>query len=219
MALHLSTINPRNLTAWTSRSTTSADVTWRSLHDLGLATWFGSSVLSAATVPSMTAADAELVALESDSGREIPKRKQSAKAASADMAVTTFEQMSLMRWSPVIAASIAAHAVGTIGMLVAGHRTRHPVAKSVLTAAAVGLTLVGGAAKARALSLREMRLNGNYDGDVRRAQGRAEFTMRVIEPVLPVVTGSLMVLTAIDEEEPRARDLFRRAAASVRGVG
>lgn len=211
------TLHPARLASVLPRSSVASQVTWRSLHDLGLATWFGGSVLSAATVPLSDGTTDSLPVDESDSSREM--RRQAARSMSADLPVTQFEQISLSRWSPVMAASIAAHAVGTAGMIITGRRSRHPVAKTALTAAALGLTLIGGAAKARALSLREMQLAGTYDGEVQHAQRRAEFAMRAVEPLLPVVTGSLMVLAAIDDEEPRVRMLMRRAVASVRDAG
>ena len=95
----------------------------RSLHDVGLAAWFGGTLANA-------------VALNPAAGAAAPK----------DATAVTNEGWN--RWTPVNAAAIGAHLIGSVGQL-AGNRDRvfsqrgvgiMSVVKTVLTVAALGVT-------------------------------------------------------------------------------
>lgn len=110
-----------------------SELAWRSLHDLGLATWFGGSVFATVAVP-----------------HEHEAHEKPSKGGNTQAAVTEQVQVdSWQRFSPVLTAAMVAHVVGGVG-LIAWNRGRHrhhdgvmatTVVKSALTVAAVALTV------------------------------------------------------------------------------
>jgi hypothetical protein len=101
----------------------------RSLHDVGLAAWFGGSLAGAVGINGAAA--------------DVPDRNQRLRVANAGWG----------RWSPVNLVAIGAHLVGGAGILyankgrVAGQKgvAASTVAKLVLTGAALGATAWSGA--------------------------------------------------------------------------
>ena len=100
----------------------------RSLHDLGLAVWFGGSLAGAVAVNGAAA--------------DVPDPTMRLRVANAGWA----------RWTPVNAAAIATHLIGGAGLLRANrHRAAlqagvgaSTLAKLVLTGAALGTTAYSG---------------------------------------------------------------------------
>jgi hypothetical protein len=173
----------------------------RSLHDLGLAAWFGGSLMGAVGLNG---------AAESEGGN-----LRTARIASDGWA----------RWTPVNAVAIGAHLLGGAGVLaanrgrVAGQRGvgASTVAKTLLTVAALGATgysrvlgkkieLASSPEPERAERAEEMPLG------VEQAQRQ----LRVAQWTIPLLTGALEILNALHGEQQRpqeqARGVVQRAA-------
>ncbi len=170
----------------------------RSLHDVGLAAWFGGTLANAV---ALNPASAE------------------AGSASATGAVAN---AGWDRWTPVNAAAIGAHLVGSVGQLI-GNRTRvaqqqgaggMSVAKTALTAAALGVT-----AYSRALgkivseegatpSRRATRPSKRARAEVAAAQLRLD----QLQWVVPALTGALVVVSSYAGEQQRPGEVARGLA-------
>lgn len=151
-----------------------SELIWRSLHDVGLAGWFGGSLFGT-------------VAL----------RETSDEA----------ESTGWRAFSPWLGGAMATHLVGGAGLLIANRsRVRRQqgvgastLAKSGLTAAALVLTAVSARDGARLDALRRDD-PAEASGDERAA---IERRMRITAPMLPMVTGSIIVLGALEGEQQR----------------
>lgn len=118
------------------------------------------------------------------------------------------------RWAPVNAVSIGAHLIGAVGMLSANReRVRHQpgvgtssVAKTVLTAAALGATAYAGILGRQAAEGEgEPALGGvapavATSDDVAAAQNR----LRLVQWVIPALTGALTVISAWQGEQQKS---------------
>lgn len=181
-----------------------SELAWRSLHDIGLASWFGGSVFGS-------------VALPRDPSQLPPSLQvadSSKKSASVSSVLEAAEAAAWQRWNPVLAGSMVAHLVGGAGLL-AWNWQRHKhqsgvatttVVKTALTAAAVGLTVGAAIDGVRAERLRE---SAPDDDGAAEARERIERRMRVIGPLIPATTGALLVLGALESEEQRPREMAR----------
>ncbi len=171
----------------------------RSLHDIGLAAWFGGTLANAVAL-NPAAAEA---GSQSSTGR---------------VANTGWD-----RWTPVNAAAIGSHLVGSVGQL-AGNAERlksqqgvatMSLLKTGLTAAALGVT-----AYSRVLG----RKAASYDG-VPAESGttpaaatppevaKAQKQLHVLQWVIPALTGSLVVISAFAGEQQRTTEVTRGVAA------
>jgi hypothetical protein len=166
----------------------------RSLHDLGAAAWFGGALMGAVGVNGAAAA----VRDSRDRGR----------VASAGWA----------KWSPVNAAAIAAHLGGGAAILYANRRrakhqsgvTANTVTKIIATGAALGATAYSGALGAKtaqgdghaAHSATEP--SSETPPDVASAQRQ----LRYLQWVLPVLTGTVVVLGAQQGEQQRPKEML-----------
>jgi hypothetical protein len=161
----------------------------RTLHDLGLAAWFGGSLMGAVGV----------------------------NGASRDMAVRD-ERVPIAtdawgRFTPVGAAAIAAHLIGGLGLLIANRgRVAHQegvgastAAKAALTGVALGATgyawyegtQLGEAGSVSATS--GTVPSGETPPDVASVQQR----LRALQWVIPAATGGLIALTSLHGEQQR----------------
>ncbi len=154
----------------------------RSLHDVGLAAWFGGGLMGAVSVNS-TARRAE----------NLSDRHRLASAGWA-------------RWAPVSSAAIGVHLVGALGLVLADRGTlrRRPrdrstaALKAGLTAAALALTvlaerradLVEGQVEEPAEGLD--RPDNGSPGDFAHAQDQ----LRVLRWSVTGLTGAMLVLSA-----------------------
>jgi hypothetical protein len=174
----------------------------RSLHDLGLGAWFGGSLAGAVGINGAAA--------------EVTERKERLRVANAGW----------NRWTPVNLGAIAAHLVGGAGLLYA-NKSRvasqkgvgaSTVAKIVLTGAALGAS-----AWSRALGA---KLDG-YDGepveggtepahDTPAEVANAQRQLKVLQWVIPALTGGVVVLNALHGEQQRPNQQF---PGIVQGVG
>ncbi|MDX3536791.1 hypothetical protein PV721_20910 [Streptomyces sp. MB09-01] len=173
---------------------------WRSMHDVGLAAWFGGSLMGAVGLNGAAKG-------HSDSWRD------NARIASTGWA----------RWTPVSAVAIGAHLVGGSGLLAANASrvaTQQGVAAS--TVAKTALTGVALAATAYARMLgKKIELASSQDPqDAEEAAasfdtGQAERHLSYAQWVVPAVTGGLLILNALHGEQQRpdqqAQGMWQRA--------
>jgi len=165
----------------------------RSLHDVGLAAWFGGTLANAVSLNSAASL--------------APDTRSTARIATEGWD----------RWSQVNAAAIAVHLAGSVGQLgsnagrVAGQSGlgSMTVTKTVLTVAALGVT-----GYARLLG---KRLSA-HDGDVPVESGTeptsgtpddvagAQRQLSVLQWAVPVLTGALVVTTSFAGEQQRASE-------------
>lgn len=171
----------------------------RSLHDVGLAAWFGGTLANA-------------VALNPASGEAGSARGTGAVAnAGWD------------RWTPVNAAAIGAHLIGSIGQLQANKRRladpgvrAMSTAKTVLTAAALGVTAYsrllgkvvdqGGATPSK----RATKPSKRARGEIAAAQERLD----QLQWVVPALTGALVVVSSYAGEQQRPSEVQRAITAT-----
>lgn len=158
----------------------------RSLHDLGLASWFGGSLMG---ITGLRAA--------AFSGSDSLSRQTDREADGWDA------------WTPVAAASIAAHAVGGIGMIVV-NRDRHARQDAVMTTTAIkagvtgmalGTTLAQGIVGGRLRQAQRAADEGDVEQKDRAERLRRQ--VRVLDAATPLLTGILLVLAAREGELQR----------------
>lgn len=175
----------------------------RSLHDIGLAAWFGGSLMGA-------------VGLNGAAAQAHDPRERTALSAKG-----------WERWAPVNAVAIGAHVVGGLG-LIAANTTRvatqpgarmNTLVKSALTGAAVGLTAYSGALGRKVAQHSEEGAEGATEPHPGSSDelARAQQQLRVAQWAIPVVTGALVVLGAQQGEQQRPQSLVRNQLARFRG--
>ncbi|WP_210650320.1 hypothetical protein [Nocardioides sp. SYSU D00065] len=161
----------------------------RSLHDLGLAAWFGGTLANA------TALNAAAAEADSPSG------------------TGAVANVGWDRWTPVNAAAIAAHVVGSIGMLSSDlgrvgaqqGATRTAVVKTGLTVAALGATAYSRVLGRRVSQQTHVPAESGTDpsagtpADVAAAQRQ----LKLLQWAIPALTGALVVVSAQAGEEQR----------------
>ncbi|MFD9623625.1 hypothetical protein ACFWB2_41345 [Streptomyces virginiae] len=175
----------------------------RSLHDVGLAAWFGGSLMGA-------------VGLNGAAKAQGKNWEEGARIASSGWAL----------WAPVGAAAIGVHLVGSTGLL-ATNATRvltqqgvaaSTLAKTVLTGVALAAT-----AYTRVLG-KKIELASSADSqDAEKAEhipvdtGQAERHLSYAQWAVPALTCGLIVLNAVHGEQQRPAQQFygmlRRARA------
>lgn len=164
----------------------------RSLHDVGLAAWFGGTLANAVALnPAAGEADSK------DAGRVV--------------------NAGWNRWTPVNAVAIGAHLLGSVGQL-AGNRERLAAqpgvktmssVKTVVTVAALGAT-----AYARALgkvvdAAGDPRVKAGTKpskrtpAEVVEAQGKLD----LMQWVIPALTGTLVVISSFAGEQQRGSEV------------
>jgi hypothetical protein len=161
----------------------------RSLHDVGLAVWFGGSLAGAVAVNGAAA--------------DVPDPKLRLRVANAGWA----------RWTPVNAAAIAAHLVGGAGLLRA-NRGRvatqsgvgaSTVAKLVLTGAALGVTAYSRVLGKKLQHADGVPVQGGTDpaASTPPELARAQQQLDTCQWLIPALTGGISVLTAVQGEQQR----------------
>ncbi|MFK3983270.1 hypothetical protein ACI2K4_23180 [Micromonospora sp. NPDC050397] len=181
----------------------------RSMHDLGLAAWFGGSLMGAVGVNSAAA--------------RVDDSTQRLGVASAGWA----------RWTPVNAAAIGAHVAGAAGELVTESPRviaqsgvgRMSLVKTGLTVAALAVT-----GYSRMLGMKLQRAGGApVEGTTepsRETPGQiasSQRQLRVLQWAIPALTGALIVVTALAGEQQKpgqvARGMLHRAVSLRRRSG
>lgn len=174
----------------------------RSLHDLGLSAWFGGTLANA-------------VALNPAAGR-------AGGAGTGAVANTGWD-----RWTPVNAAAIGAHLVGSVGQLV-GNKGRlagqqgvgtMALAKTGLTVAALGVTgyarVLGRRVSAHAAVPAQdgTTPSEHTPADVAEAQKQ----LALLQWAVPVLTGGLVVISSFAGEQQRASEQHRGLVQRITG--
>ncbi|MER5831388.1 hypothetical protein ABT116_11245 [Streptomyces sp. NPDC002130] len=173
----------------------------RSLHDLGLAAWFGGSLMGAVGVNG---------AARAEGGTQTG----TARIASSGWA----------KWAPVNAAAIGTHLVGSSGLLGANAArvatqqgvAASTVAKTVLTGAALAAT-----AYSRVLGKKIELVSSRDPEDTEKAREhpvdteKAQRQLGFLQWTVPALTGGLLILNALHGEQQRpeeqARGMWQRA--------
>ena len=166
----------------------------RSMHDLGLAAWFGGSLMGALGVNGAAA--------------RIDDTTQRLPVASAGWS----------RWTPVNAAAIGAHLAGAVGELVteSPRMARRGVGKTstVKTALTVGALAVTG--YSRLVGMRLQRAGGTpVDGTTQPNHqtpanvAASQRQMKLLQWAIPALTGALVVVTAYMGEQQKPGQVFR----------
>jgi hypothetical protein len=161
----------------------------RSLHDLGLATWFGGSLMGAVGLNGAAA--------------DVEEPRQRLRVATSGW----------NRWTPVNLAGIAAHLAGGAVLLgankgrVASQQgvAKATVVKTALTGAALAATAWSRALGAKLEEAGEVPVEGGTDpsGDTPQDVVKAQRQLKVLQWVIPVLTGAVLVLNARMGEQQR----------------
>ncbi|MEU3527775.1 hypothetical protein AB0E62_28545 [Streptomyces sp. NPDC038707] len=173
----------------------------RSLHDVGLAAWFGGSLMGA-------------VGLNGAARDEGGTWASAARTASSGWA----------KWTPVSAAAIAAHLFGSGGLL-AANAPRVAVQQGVAASTLAKTALTGAALAATAYSRvlgKKIELAASDDpGDAEKAAehpvdtDKAQRHLTCLQWAVPALTGGLIVLSALHSEQQRpteqAHGMWQRA--------
>ncbi|MEV0806019.1 hypothetical protein [Micromonospora sp. NPDC050200] len=167
----------------------------RSMHDLGLAAWFGGSLMGALGVNGAAAR-------ASDATQRIP-------IASAGWS----------RWTPVNAAAIGAHLAGAVGELATESPrvfTQRGVGKisAVKTALTVGALAVTGYSRLLGMRLAKAGnppVEGITEPNYQTPAGVAscQRQMKLLQWTIPALTGALVVVTAYMGEQQKPGQVFR----------
>jgi hypothetical protein len=180
------------------------DTVLRSMHDTGLAAWFGGSLMGAVGLNGAAAQASN------------PTERLQIASAGWD------------RWAPVNAAAIGTHLVGAAGILasesgrVAAQRGvgAMSIAKTALTAAALGATAYSrlvGKKMEKADGVATEGITEPADAtpeEVRSAQRQ----QRVAQWMIPVFTGALLVVSSLAGEQQKPRSILRGMLARARGL-
>jgi hypothetical protein len=172
----------------------------RSLHDLGLATWFGGSLMGAVGLNGAAA--------------QVEEPKQRLRVANAGW----------NRWTPVNLAGVAAHLAGG-AVLLGANKGRVASQQGVASATAVktGLTVLalGATAWSRALGAKlnqagEVPVEGGTDPstDTPEDVAKAQQQLKFLQWGIPILTGAMLIVNARMGEQQRPRLGHRRAARS-----
>ena len=182
------------------------------LHDIGLAAWFGGSLMGAIGVNGAAA--------------DVDDPRQRARVANAGWA----------RWTPINAAAIAAHLVGG-AQLLKENKGRVATQKGVLANTNTKLALTAGAlgATAYARTLGQKMMSA---GDVPVAGGtaptattppevaKAQKQLKALQWAIPGLTGAILASSSLHEEQQRTTEVVKgtlaalpsRAAAAAAGT-
>ncbi len=173
------------------------------MHDVGLAAWFGGTLANAVS----------LNAAASEAGD--PSSTGQVANAGWD------------RWTPVNAAAIGAHLVGSVGQLAANSkriRAQQGVAsmamiKTALTAAALGATAYSRMLGQKVSQHTNMPAasgttpTASTPSDAAKAQRQ----LAVLQWVIPALTGSLVITSSYAGEQQRAQEVHKGIAARLKG--
>lgn len=170
----------------------------RSLHDTGLAAWFGGSLMGAVGLNGAAASSSD------------PSQR------------LAIAQKGWTRWAPLNAAAIGGYLVGSVGMLVAdsGRLARQPgagaatAAKTALSAAALGATAYSWKLNRDIAPSPHQPAQGATEPSAATDDkvAAAQKQLQVMQWVIPAVTGGLVVLTALLGEQQRHDSPIRSKA-------
>ncbi len=171
------------------------DTMSRSLHDLGLAAWFGGTLANAI---ALNPASAEATT-SSDTG--------------------AVANVGWDRWTPVNAAAIGAHVIGSLGQL-AGNKGRltgqrgvgrMALLKTGLTAAALGVTAYSRALGQRVSEETDVPVESGTEPTAATPKqiADAQRQLRALQWAVPAITGALVVVSAFAGEQQRPQSVLQ----------
>ncbi|MGW9369576.1 hypothetical protein ACWGVR_06090 [Streptomyces xanthophaeus] len=173
----------------------------RSLHDVGLAAWFGGSLMGAVGLNGAAKAQGE-------------SWEAGARIASSGWAM----------WAPMGAAAIGAHLVGSGGLLAANAArvvTQQGVAASTLAKTVLTCAALGATAYARVLGKKIELASSGDPQDEEQAERllvdsrQAEHHLSYAQWAVPALTCALIILNALQGEQQRSAQqlhgMWRRA--------
>ena len=174
----------------------------RSMHDIGLAGWFGGSLMGAVGLNGAAAQAAN------------PAERLQIASAGWD------------RWVPVNLAAIGTHLVGAAGILVSEAPRvatqkgvgAMSVAKTALTAAALGATVYSRLAGKKMEKADGAPVEGTTEPAASTPEdvSAAQRQQRVAQWMVPVFTGALLVVSSLAGEQQKPGSVQRGVGARVR---
>ncbi len=181
---------PQDPTGW-SVTVSSRNTVVRSMHDVGLAAWFGGALMGAIGL--------------NGAANEVTDPTDRARVASAGWG----------RWAPVNAAAIGAHLIGGIGLIL-GNRTRlavhtgtrtNTIVKSALTGVALASAAFSGWKGAQVAKAGKVPAEGGTIASELTPPDTAAAMqqLRIAQWVTPAVTAVLIVLGAQQGEQRPAQ--------------
>ena len=173
----------------------------RAMHDVGLAAWFGGTLANAV---ALNAAAAEA----SDSS-------STGRVANAGWD----------RWTPVNAAAIGAHLLGSLGQL-GGNNARltaqegvagMAVAKTAITAAALGVTAYSRALGKKVSQHHSVPAASATEPTTGTPEevATAQRQLNLLQWAVPALTGALVVISSYAGEQQRASEVHKGLAARI----
>jgi len=169
----------------------------RSMHDLGLATWFGGNLMGAVGLNKATSAAKD------------PSER------------TRLDSIGWAAWWPVQGAAIAAHLVGSVGMLRAdrgrlatdGGAASNTVLKAAVTVAAIGASVASGVLGAKVGQAAPVPAESATEPSAATPAdtAAAQKGLKPLQWANPALTGVLIVLAAQQSEQQRTSSLLRGA--------
>lgn len=161
----------------------------RSLSEVGLAAWFGGSLMGAVGVNGAAA--------------EVDRAEQRARVANAGWS----------RWTPVNLAAIGAHLVGS-ALLTVGNKGRiagqrnvpsTAIAKTAVTAGALAATAYARLLGQKVIEAGDVPVEGGTDPSAQTPPEVADAQRRLsaMQWAIPALTGSLLVMDALMGEQQR----------------
>lgn len=167
----------------------------RSMHDVGLAAWFGGTLANAVALNAAAA--------KAQSDRE-----------KGEVITSGWD-----RWTPVNAAAIGAHIVGASGMLLA-NRDRLAMQKGVgamsavktaFTGAALGITAYSRMLGHKMSAAKDVPVASGTEpvADTPQDVAAAQKQLRVLQWVVPALTGATVVVSALAGEQQRPSEVER----------
>jgi hypothetical protein len=161
----------------------------RSLHDVGLAAWFGGTLAGAVGI--------------NGAASDVQDRTQRLRVANSGWA----------RWTPVNLAAIGMHLIGGAGLLI-GNKGRvatqsgvgtSTVVKTVLTGAALGVTAYSRVLGKKLEQAAPAPVEGGTEpsADTPEDVAKAQQQLKVTQWVIPALTAGLVVLNALHGEQQR----------------
>ncbi len=175
----------------------------RAMHDVGLAAWFGGSLMGAVGLNGASSA--------------VSDERERTRVASAGW----------NRWTPVNAAGIAIYLVGSAGLLMANKGrvlTQQGVGsntafKTALTGVALAATAYSRALGAKIDEAGRVSAEGGVKPDETTPEdvAQAQRQLRLLQWVIPGVTGGLVLLTSLHGEQQRPTEVVRGVVKKVLG--
>ena len=175
----------------------------RSMHDVGLAAWFGGTLANA------TALNA------------------AASEAATPSKVGAVANVGWNRWTPVNAAAIGAHVLGSIGMLATDLdrvSTQKGVGRTVLLKTGLTAAALGATAYSRSLGKRvsqeiDMPAESGTEPTTSTPKqvANAQRQLKVLQWVVPALTGALVVVSSHAGEQQRPENVLQGLLARTRG--